>query len=173
MSFFESYKHLEKICGEIYGNDGKSGVSAYIDEMRNIPNGGFYVDNWDEDLKMLRHYREIRNQISHEPGFTEENLCTHADELWLDNFYSRIMTVSDPLAIYTAKTKQTQQASVSSAAKNTYGNRAHTSVSAPKKTNKSKARRRSSSNNAQLSPAVVVCAVVIFIIIYAIMRFSA
>lgn len=172
MSFFESYKHLEKICGEIYGNAEKSGVSAYIDEMCKIPNGGYYVDNWNEDLKKLKHYRGIRNQISHEPGYTEENLCTHADELWLDNFYSRIMTVSDPLALYTAKTKQTHQASVSSAAKNTYGNRAHTSVSAPKKTNKSKARRRSSNDNARLLP-VVFCAVVIFVIIYAIMRFSA
>lgn len=120
MSFFESYKHLEKICGEIYGNADKNGISAYIDEMCRISDGSRYVDNWNEDLEMLKHYRSIRNQISHEPGYTEENLCTHADEVWLDDFYSRIMTVSDPLARYTAKTKRTSQALMSSATKITY-----------------------------------------------------
>lgn len=169
MSFFESYKHLEKICGEIYGNADKSGISAYIDEMCKISDGSYYVDNWNEDLEMLKHYRSIRNQISHEPGYTEENLCTHADEVWLDDFYSRIMTVSDPLALYTAKTKRTSQALMSSATKNTYVARPHTSEPVPKETNKSKAHRRSAKKNIRLLLSVAACAVALFIVICIIM----
>lgn len=51
MSFISSYKHLEKLCGEVF-NDNRR-ISAYIDEMQSTPNGAFYVHSWDEDLKML------------------------------------------------------------------------------------------------------------------------
>ena len=37
MSFTESYKQLEKLCGEIMNDDRR--VSAYIDEMINTPRG--------------------------------------------------------------------------------------------------------------------------------------
>ena len=35
MSFIESYKHLDKICGEMF--ETQYGVSAYIEEMINTP----------------------------------------------------------------------------------------------------------------------------------------
>lgn len=98
MGFIDSYKWLEKLCGEIYGNN--HGVTSYIDEMKSIPNGAFYVWGWDNDLKQLKHYRWIRNQIVHEPSCTEENMCDPDDAWWLDHFRSRIMTASDPLALY-------------------------------------------------------------------------
>lgn len=98
MGFMDSYKHLEKLCGEIM-NDNRC-VSAYIDEMLNTPRGRYYVRTWNEDLKMLKHYRWVRNQISHEPGCTEENMCEFKDELWIEDFYSRIMNQTDPLALY-------------------------------------------------------------------------
>lgn len=108
MGFIDSYKHLEKLCGEILDDDKK--LSAYIDEMLNIPQGAYYVDGWDNDLKQLKRYRWIRNKIVHEPGYTEENMCEYGDALWLENFYSRIMNATDPLSLYHKK-KRTQYGS--------------------------------------------------------------
>lgn len=104
MSFIDSYKHLEKLCGEILNDDRR--LSAYIDEMIKISGGPFYVTGWTDDLKQLKHYRWIRNQIVHEPSCTEENMCEPNDELWLNNFYHRIMNQTDPLALYAKATKR-------------------------------------------------------------------
>ena len=98
MGFIDSYKHLEKLCGEVLNDDRR--LSAYIEEMENTPNGYRYVSSWNEDLKKLKHYRWVRNQISHEPNCNEANMCEPQDELWLDNFYERIMNQTDPLAQY-------------------------------------------------------------------------
>lgn len=57
MGFLDSYKHLEKICGEIMKDERK--VSAYIEEMQRIFDGPYYVKSWNEDLKQLKHYRWI------------------------------------------------------------------------------------------------------------------
>ena len=115
MSFIDSYKRLEKLCSEIYNDN--HGVSSYIDEMINTPIGARYVPGWDEDLKQLKHYRWVRNQIVHEPGCNEENMCEPGDAEWLDNFRSHIMSGSDPLTLYrkaryphaTQRSKQTQK----------------------------------------------------------------
>ena len=112
MEFINSYKRLEKLCNEIY--DSNHGISAYIDDMAKLTSASFYVFNWNDDLKQLKHYRWIRNQIAHEPNCTEENMCEYRDAQWIDDFYDRIMNQSDPLAMYrkatkprpTAKTKQ-------------------------------------------------------------------
>lgn len=103
MGFIESYKHLEKLCGEVLNDDRR--ISAYIDEMLSAPRGSYLVSGWDDDLKTLKHYRWIRNQISHEPNCTEENMCEPGDAAWLNHFYSRIMNQTDPLALYTKATK--------------------------------------------------------------------
>ena len=84
MSFIDSYKRLEKLCSEMYGDP--HGLSTYIDEMLGKPNGSYYVSGWNEDLKQLKHYRWVRNQIVHEPGCTEENMCEPSDAQWLDHF---------------------------------------------------------------------------------------
>lgn len=112
MSFINSYKQLEKLCSEIY--DDNHGVTAYIDEMINNPIGSCYVCNWKEDLKQLKHYRWVRNQIVHEPGCTEENMCKSGDVEWLDDFHSRIIYGNDPLSLYYnarnfQRVQQTQQ----------------------------------------------------------------
>lgn len=98
MSFIDSYKRLEKLCSEIYNDN--HGVSSYIDEMINTPIGARHIPGWDEDLKQLKHYRWVRNQIVHDPGCTEENMCEYGDTQWLDNFRSRVMAANDPLALY-------------------------------------------------------------------------
>ncbi len=98
MSFMDSYKHLDKICREIF-NETK-GVTAYINEMLNISDGKCYVSCWEDDLKNLKYYRFIRNRITHDVACTEDNMCSLEDVAWLDNFYSRIMNQSDPLSLY-------------------------------------------------------------------------
>lgn len=103
MGFIESYKHLEKLCGDMLQT--QHGISAYIDDMGNTQNGCYWVKGWDEDLKRLKHYRWIRNQISHEPNCTEENMCEYGDAQWIDDFYDRIMNQSDPLAMYRKATR--------------------------------------------------------------------
>ena len=103
MGFIESYKHLEKLCGEVL-NDNRR-ISAYIYEMENTPRDSYLVRGWDYDLKQLNHYRWVRNQIAHEPDCTEQNMCDESDAVWLDNFYSRIMNQTDPLALYYKATK--------------------------------------------------------------------
>ncbi len=114
MGFIDSYKHLEKLCGEILNDERR--ISAYIDEMINISDGKFYVHTWDDDLKKLKHYRWVRNKISHEPDCNETNMCDFEDEIWLDNFYQRIMNQTDPLTLY-AKKHQNAPISRTSAAR--------------------------------------------------------
>lgn len=58
--------------------------------MINNPIGSHYVRGWDEDLKQLKHYRWMRNQIVHEPNYSEENMCEFGDAEWLNEFHSRI-----------------------------------------------------------------------------------
>lgn len=103
LSFLESYKHLKKICGDIMNDERR--LSAYIDAMAQKSNGSFYVRGWDYDLKQLKHYRWVRNQITHEPGCTEQNMCNPNDAIWFDDFYARIMNQTDPLALYHQATK--------------------------------------------------------------------
>ena len=98
MGFMSSYKHLEKLCGEVMNDERK--VSAYIDEMVKTPQGAGRVAGWNEDLKRLKHYRWVRNQIVHEPDCTEENMCDPEDARWLEDFYDRIKEREDPLALY-------------------------------------------------------------------------
>lgn len=89
-----SYKHLEKLCGEIMRDERR--VSAYIDEMTCTPFGPSLVAGWNNDLKKLKHYRHIRNLIAHEPDCSEESLCVPSDAVWIENFRTRILNLSDP-----------------------------------------------------------------------------
>lgn len=99
MGFMDSYKHLEKICNEIYNSD-KQGISLYIEDMKNTDDGAYFVNGWNDDLKTLKHYRWIRNQISHEPNCSEETMCKLCDTQWLNRFCSRILSQDDPLSLY-------------------------------------------------------------------------
>ena len=87
MGFIDSYKHLEKLCGDMLQT--QHGISAYIDDMGNTPKGSYLVQGWDEDFKRLK----------------EENMCEYGDAQWIDDFYDRIMNQSDPLAMYRKATK--------------------------------------------------------------------
>ncbi len=103
MSFMASYKHLEKLCGDVMGDQRR--LSAYIEEMERKPMGPRYVAGWNEDLRNLKHYRWVRNQIVHDPDCYEEDLCDPTDVDWLEDFYDRIMDQTDPLALYRKATQ--------------------------------------------------------------------
>lgn len=103
MGFMESYKRLEKLCGACLNDQRR--VSAYIDEMRSTPRGSALVSGWNEDLKRLKHYRWVRNQIVHDPNCNEKNMCSQADVQWIEGFYSRILHQTDPLALYRKATR--------------------------------------------------------------------
>ena len=106
MGFIESYKRLERLCGDLLNDDRR--ISAYIDEMISLPRGAYLVRGWDDDLKRLTHYRWVRNQIAHEPDCSEENMCEPSDVVWIEVFYSRIMNQTDPLAMYRRASKPEQ-----------------------------------------------------------------
>ena len=98
MGFLESYKRLERLCRDVMADDRR--VSAYIDEMVRLTDGSRRVSGWDRDLKQLKHYRWVRNQIVHDPDCSEENMCGPEDVRWIEDFHARIMNQTDPLAMY-------------------------------------------------------------------------
>jgi hypothetical protein len=67
------------------------------------------VRDWDKDLKQLKHYSWIRNQIVHDPSCSEENMCSDADTQWIVDFHARIMNQTDPLALYRKATQPRQK----------------------------------------------------------------
>ena len=105
MGFMNEYKRLEKLCRDIYGDEKP--VKAYIMRMEDKPDGVRWVTGWNADLKQLKHYLWVRNQISHNPDCTEENMCDYEDEQWITDFYNRIMAQTDPLTLY-RKARQPQ-----------------------------------------------------------------
>ena len=98
MGFMDSYKHLEKLCGDMLKDERR--LSAYIDEMYENTEGWDLVDGWERDLKKLKNYRRVRNKLVHEPDAYEEELCDAEDIEWLDDFYYRIIDRKDPLSRY-------------------------------------------------------------------------
>ena len=117
MGFMSSYKQLERLLNDMYAD--QHGVTAYIEEMKNTPNGDVFVQGFNDDLKQLKHYRWIRNQIVHDPDCTEESMCKKEDADWINGFYYRVINRTDPLALYrrarqpkpstgTARSKQDQ-----------------------------------------------------------------
>lgn len=95
--FQEAYKSLDKLCREYLS--GYDGVSGYIRLMENEWYGEHYVSTWNKDLKMLKHVRWVRNQLSHEVGTLESDICSWSDLEFVDDFYKRIINTTDPLAM--------------------------------------------------------------------------
>lgn len=97
-TFFEEFKRLDKVCGELCGE--KHGVTHYIDEMKGISGNDYrHIPNWRADLEQLIRLRHIRNYLAHTEGSFNEEVCTQKDVEWLQSFYRRILNQSDPLAM--------------------------------------------------------------------------
>ena len=99
MGFMQSYKRLDNLCRDMNG----IGVTGYIADMEQVRNGNVYVPDWWEQCRKLKYYRHIRNKIAHENYANEENMCSSEDLEWIENFYQKILTQTDPLAIYFKK----------------------------------------------------------------------
>lgn len=96
--FFEEFKKLEKLCGEMYGSHNV--VTNYIDDMKDVPYSNYRdIPNWEDDLSQLKKMRHIRNNLAHEEGAFAKKVCTKNDIRWIQTFIKRIMNQSDPLAI--------------------------------------------------------------------------
>lgn len=106
--FFEEYKHLDKLCGEIYRD--QHGVSKYIDDMKNTPENGYRnIPNWKADLEHLIQLRHFRNYLAHAEDAFNEDVCTLKDIEWCKDFYNRILNQSDPLSMLYQNSKAQQQ----------------------------------------------------------------
>ena len=105
MGFMQSYKRLDNLCRDMNG----LGVTGYILDMEEIKNAGFYVSGWEEDYRRLKRYRHIRNQIAHENGADEENMCSAGDAQWIEDFYQSILEQADPLAVYYRKYREQRE----------------------------------------------------------------
>ena len=104
--FFEEFKHLEKLCREIYQSN--SGVSDYINDMEKVSAKDFRnIKDWERDLKQLKRLRKIRNTLAHVEGAFSQNICTQNDIDWLKEFYQRIMKQTDPIALLRQNSKTT------------------------------------------------------------------
>lgn len=104
LNFLEAYKNLDEICKQIFFSD--IGISKYIEEMENESQGSFYVSNWENDYKKLKHMRWIRNQLVHDTDSFQQNMVTMDDIDWLKHFRSRIMNCTDPFALLNQSRKQ-------------------------------------------------------------------
>lgn len=155
MRFIDSYKQLEKLCGEIF-NSSPHGVTEYIEEMERTPNGKFYVEKWGEDYKALKHCRYIRNKIVHEPNCNEENMCTAKDTQWLENFYFRIMNQTDPLSLYFNRTRKKTVSAKNKQKVSAYNNHEH---------NNHEYNKKSANNSTYLSIFMFALIITVFIML--------
>lgn len=103
----KSYKKLDNLCKDLLQSE--SGVTAYIDAMDEIGYNRFRIENWETDYRQLKAYRHIRNQIAHADDIDEENTCTMNDVYWLQSFYQRILSETDPLSLHRKANMASQQ----------------------------------------------------------------
>lgn len=98
--FFDEYKKLDKLCPEMYGKNS-GGVTCYLNDMMAVPvMQRNRIPEWNQTYDRLRELRHIRNQMAHGEGSFEDYPCSEEDVLWLFEFRSKIMHISDPLAVY-------------------------------------------------------------------------
>ncbi len=95
MGFMRAYKHLDNLCRDTNG----IGLSGYIEDMERNHIAAFRVEGWENDYRQLKHYRWVRNRITHEDNADEDNMCKDGDVEWLEDFYSRMMNQTDPLSL--------------------------------------------------------------------------
>ena len=97
--FIDEFKHLVKICNEIYSE--QHGVTQYINEMEQ--KSGYAsrkIPDWDKDLTNLKRVRHIRNNLVHESDETVD--YNSYDIEFIKRFYHKIITQQDPLSLITA-----------------------------------------------------------------------
>lgn len=97
VKFQEEYKRLDSLCKDLFSS--KDGITKYINEMENSQfELRKIINSSDTIYKQLKHMRWVRNQLAHEVGAFESDLCNQEDIDWLIDFYNSIMNGTDPLA---------------------------------------------------------------------------
>lgn len=134
--FQEEYKKLDVLCKDIFSS--KDGVSVYISEMEKTSfQYHKFAYDWDEVYKNLKHLRWMRNQLAHEVGAFNSDLCSELDLKWLKYFYNSILNRTDPLAqVGQAMRQQNEHKSTS----NTYRQNTVTNVNTCKTVTKKNTR---------------------------------
>lgn len=108
--FFDEYKKLDKLCSEMHGKNS-GGVTCYLNDMMVAPvMQRNRIPEWNQTYVRLRELRHIRNQMTHGEGSFEDYPCSEEDVLWLFEFRSKIMHISDPLAVYRRQTEESMHA---------------------------------------------------------------
>lgn len=127
--FQEKYKQLDALCKDMFSS--RDGVSVYIDEMENTAYQlRYYADDWEIVYKQLKHLRWIRNQLAHEVGAFESDLCTYDDLNWLNDFYNSILDRADPLSVVAQAKRKFYEKPTSATKTATKDNQASTDNSA-------------------------------------------
>ena len=94
IEFLDEYKYVDKICREMLG--AEKGVTAYIEQLDETPmTVRYWIAEWNDEYRQLKHIRWLRNQIAHSTGYVE---CTQSDLDWLKDFHNRLLTQQDLLA---------------------------------------------------------------------------
>ena len=96
--FFDEYTKLDNLCRQMFNSE--KGVTSYIEAMESTPAAkSRNVPEWGSDLKMLKQYRHIRNELAHSTGAFHRDICFSYDITWIKMFYNRITKQKDPLGI--------------------------------------------------------------------------
>ena len=104
MEYFSEYKVVERICRDMYGEDG---VKAYIEEMEaSNSREKMFISNWENKLRTLKHLKWLRNQIAHDNGVYE---VTEQDLLDIKLFHDELLTQQDPLALLYKEIESTKK----------------------------------------------------------------
>lgn len=94
IELLEEYKYVDAICRDMLG--AEKGVTAYIEQLDETPGTvRYWITEWNDEYKQLKHIRWLRNQIAHSTGSVE---CSQADVDWLKGFHNRLLTQQDLLA---------------------------------------------------------------------------
>lgn len=102
--FIDEYKHLEKLCNEIY--DQQHGITQYITDMEKTPSSvSGRINGWHQDLSNLKRLRHMRNAMVHDTSGYEIEY-SQSDLAFLRMFRQRIMDRQDPLALIRHKGEQ-------------------------------------------------------------------
>lgn len=103
--FFEEYKKIDNLCKDLFKSD--RGVSQYIEEMECTPfTKSRLVESWQDDYKMLKHVRWIRNNIAHNNDYSG---CNKSDVKSVQNFYQKIINQKDPFSVIAQNSRELQR----------------------------------------------------------------
>lgn len=106
--FFEEYKHLERLCSDMYSC--RDGIRQYLEDREcQFSEGEKAISHWAQDYRKLRELRRTRNTLAH--NVSGYQVCTEQDVEDVIDFVDRIMQQQDPLAmlnLYNSKDEESE-----------------------------------------------------------------